>query len=257
MLSLDVLLYTLILLPRTVQPHQENSRNVFTDVSVLSEIVESFQVQDSTMEEALRTLRQYDFARILIGFEKIVHREGEKTESLSLSTNSATVGQILEQLCQQSKQYQYEVIQGGIIYVHPAHADSDPLGLLNIKITDFSVEGKMAPAAIILRIGELAPELASYLNAKESEYYSRRGLVLGFPGAILHGNMDPEVNLHLQNMTVRAILHAIVLYSRQLSDQTPADIGGNKIPPTSWIYEFVLNPEAPTGLGGIPRWVAF
>ena len=84
MLSLDVLLYTLILLPSTVQPHRENSRNVFTDVSVLSEIVESFQVQDSTMEEALRTLRQYDFARILIGFEKIVHREGEKTESLSL-----------------------------------------------------------------------------------------------------------------------------------------------------------------------------
>ena len=70
MLSLDVLLYTLILLPSTVQPHRENSRNVFTDVSVLSEIVESFQVQDSTMEEALRTLRQYDFARILIGFEK-------------------------------------------------------------------------------------------------------------------------------------------------------------------------------------------
>ena len=257
MLKLDVLLYTLILLASTVQPHQERSRNVSTGVSVLSEIVESFQVQDSTMEEALRALRQHDFARILIGFEKIVHREGEKTESLSLSTNSATVGEILEQLCQQSTQYQYEVIEGGIIYVHPAHGDSDPLGLLNIKITDFSVEGKMAPDAIIWRIRDHAPELASYLNAKESEYYSRRGIVPGFPGAILHGNMDPEVNLHLQNMTVREILNAVVLYSRQLSDQTPADIGGNKIPPTSWMYEFVLNPEAPTGLGGTPRWVAF
>ena len=79
----------------------------------------------------------------------------------------------------------------------------------------------------------------------------------GFPGAILHGNMDPEVNLNLRNMTVREILNAVVLYSRQRSDQTPTDIGGNKIPPTSWIYEFVMNPEAPTGLGGIPRWVAF
>lgn len=257
MLSLDVLLYALILLASTVQPHQENSRNVSTGLSVLSEIVESFQVQDSTMEEALRKLRQHDFARILVGLEKIAHRESEKTESLSLSTNSATVGQILEQLCQQSKQYQYEVIEGGVIYVHPAHADSDPLGLLNIKITDFSVEGKMAPAAVIERIGELAPELASYLDAKKNEYYSRRGIVPGFPGAILHGNMDPAVDLHLRNMTVRQILNAVVLYSRQLSDQTPPDIGGNKIPPTSWIYEFVMNPEARTGLGGIPRWVAF
>src|SRR5215472_8943271 len=144
MLSSDVLLYTLVLLASTVQPHQESSRKISNGVSVLSEIVESFDVQNSTMEEALRALRQHDFARILIGFEKIVHREGEKTESLSLSTNSATVGGILEQLCQQSRQYQYEVIEGGIIYVHPAHGDSDPLGLLNFKITDFSVEGKMA-----------------------------------------------------------------------------------------------------------------
>jgi hypothetical protein len=243
MLSLGVLLYTLISLASTVQPHQESSRDVSTDVSVLSEVVEPFQIQDNTMEEALRTLRQHDFARILIGFEKIVHGEGEKTESLSLSTNSATVGHILEQLCQQSRQYQYEVIEGGVIYVHPAHAESDPLGLLNIKITDFSVEGKIAPAAIILRIGELAPELASYLDAKKSEYYSRRGIVPGSPGAILHGNMDPDVNLHLRDMTVREILNAVVLHSRQLSEQTPADSGGNKIPPTSWIYEFVMNPE--------------
>ena len=257
MLSSDVLLYILISLASTVKPHQESSGRISTDVSVLSEIVESFQVQNSTMEEALLTLRQRDFTRILIGFEKIAHWEGEKTESLSLSTNSATVGEILQQLCQQSMQYQYEFIEGGLIYVHPVHGESDPLGLLNIKITDFSVEGNMAPQAIISRIGELAPELAAYLNAKKGEYYSRRGIVPGFPGSILHGNLDPEVNLHLQNMTVREILNAVVLYSRQLSAQTPADIGGNKIPPTSWMYEFVLNPVAPTGLGGIPRWVAF
>ena len=70
------LLYTGILLASSVQPHQE--RRIPSDVSVLSEIVDSFDVQNSTMEEALRTLRQRDFARILIGFEKIAHREGEK-----------------------------------------------------------------------------------------------------------------------------------------------------------------------------------
>lgn len=144
MLTLDVLLYALMLLARTVQPCQETKPS--PNASVLSEIVESFDVQNSAMEDALRTLRQHDFAQILVGFEKIAHREGERTESLSVSTKSATVGEILEQLCQQTNRYQYEVIEGGIIYVHPAQAESDPLGLLNIKITDFAVQGKMVPA---------------------------------------------------------------------------------------------------------------
>ena len=256
MLSLDILLSILALLASTVQPCQETKLS--PNASVLSEIVESFDVQNSTMEEALRTLRQHDFAKILIGFEKIAHGEGERTDSLSVSIKRATVGEILEQLCQQSKRYQYEVIEGGIIYVHPVQAESDPLGLLNIRISDFAVQGKMVPAAIIVRIGEFAPELSSYLARKKSEYYSRRGVLPGSPGATLHGNMDPEVNLHLRNVTVREILNATVLYSVRLRDETPADWTGNKPPiTTSWIFEFVTNPDAPTGLGGTPRWIAF
>ena len=122
MLTLDALLYTLMLLARTVQPCQETKPS--PNASVLSEIVESFDVQNSTMEEALRTLRQHDCAKILVGFEKIAHREGERTESLSVSIRSATVGEILERLCQQTQQYRYEVIANGIIYVHPAQAES-------------------------------------------------------------------------------------------------------------------------------------
>ena len=120
--NFDVILYTVMLLASTAtaQPCQETKLS--PSVPVLPEIVESFDVQNSTMEEALRALRQHDFANILIGFEKIAHREGERTESLSLSTKSATVGEILDKLCQQSKQYRYEIIEGGIIYVHPAHA---------------------------------------------------------------------------------------------------------------------------------------
>ena len=169
----------------------------------------------------------------------------------------SSVGEILDQLCQQSKQYLYEIIEGGIIYVHPATAESDPLGLLNIRISDFVVQGKMVPAAIIPRIGELAPELNSYLDRKKNEYYSRRGISPASPGAIVLGNMDPNVNLQLQNMTVREILNATVVYSVRLRDETPADWTGYKFPTASWMYEFVMNPNAPTGLGGTPRWVAF
>jgi hypothetical protein len=173
-----------------------------------------------------------------------------------LGSKSATVGEILDQLCRQSKQYRYEIIEDGIIYVRPAHVKSDPLGLLNIRISDFVVQGKMVPAAIIVRIGELAPELNSYLDRKKNEYYSRRGITPASPGAIGHGNTDPNVNLHLQNITVREILNATVVYSARLRDETPADWTGNKLPTTSRMYEFVTNPNAPTGLGSTPRWVA-
>ena len=80
MLTFDVLLYTVMSLAITARPCQKT--NLSPNDSLFSEIVEAFDVQNSTMEEALRALRQRDFANILIGFEKIAHREGERTESL-------------------------------------------------------------------------------------------------------------------------------------------------------------------------------
>lgn len=248
-----IVLSILVLLADLVQPHQNASEKT----SVLTETVESFRVEDSAMEGALRALRQKDFSRILIGFESIARRRDEKIESLSLSLTNATVGEILDQLCRQSREYTYEITDGSIIHVHPVRAQSDPPGLLDLKISEISIEANILPAAIIVRIGELAPELASNLDAKKSEYYATRHIIPGSPGAIGHGNMDPQTNLHLRNMTVREILNSIVLYSVQLRNQTPADSHGYKLPTASWIYEFIIDPNAPTGLGGIPRWIAF
>jgi hypothetical protein len=205
----------------------------------------------------LRSLRQNDFTRILIGFEEVAHREGEKTESLSLSTNKVTVGDILNQLCRQSQRYTYEIVAGSIIHVYPAHTESSGPDLLGIRVRDFAVEGRMLPAAMIVRMGEFAPELASYLDQRKSEHYSHGSVAPSSPGAIGHGNMDPEVSLQLQDKTVREILNAVVLYSVQLRSKTPADSTGNRLPTTSWIYEFIIDPNAATGLGGTPRWIAF
>jgi len=246
-----------LLMPCTACVDQNTSPTTRQEKTVLLEPVESFRVENSTMEAALGTLRQTDFARILIGFEKIAHRQGEKVEPLSLSMSNSTVGQILDQLCEKSGGYTYDIVDSRIIHVYPAHAQSDPVGLLDLKISEFLVEGNMLPAALIVRIPDLAPELASYLGAKKSEYYARHNIARASPGAIGRGNMDPKVNLHLRNMTVREILNAIVLYSVQLRNQTPPDAHGYKLPTASWTYEFVIDPNAPTGLGGTPRWIAF
>jgi hypothetical protein len=240
-----------------VPPTQNLHAKIPQESSVLSDPVKSFQVENSTIEDALRTLRQKDFARILIGFQKVARSRSEKVQPLSLSLSNATVGQILDQLCQQSGEYTYGLIDSTIIHVRPAHAKSDPSGLLDLRISEFLAKGTMLPAALIVRIADLAPELTSYMGAKKSEYYAGRSAMPVSPGAIGQGNMDPKINLDLKNMTVREILNAIVLYSVQLRNQTPADSHGYKLPTASWLYEFVVDPTAPTGLGGTPRWIAF
>jgi len=227
-------------------------------LSILSETVSSFHIENGTMEEGLRALRQNNKTRILIGFEKVAHHQNEKEKAVSLSLSGASVEDVLKGLCQQDPRYTYEVVRGLLIHVYPKNGLSDPPGLLSLRVSSFSIADKMLPAAIIQRIGELAPELSSQMRNKRAAYYAEHALSLpGSPGAIMSGNMDPQVHLDLHDMTVREILNAVVLYSQQLNGQTPADFTGNKIPPTSWIYDFIIDPAAPSGLGGTPHWEAF
>lgn len=228
------------------------------DLPILSERVGSFQIENRTMEEGLRALRQTNMTRILIGLEKVAHRQNEKEKRFSLSLSGATVGEILNGLCRQDPRYTYQIVSGHLIHVYPKKGLSDPAGLLSLQVSRFLIADKMLPAAIIQRIGKLAPELLSYMSNKQAEYYAQRGLAPpGSLGAIMSGNMNPQIHLDLHDVTVREILNAVVLYSQRLNSQTPPDRTGNKIPPTSWIYDFIIDPAAPTGLGGTPHWGAF
>ncbi|HXM94367.1 MAG TPA: hypothetical protein VOA64_08960 [Candidatus Dormibacteraeota bacterium] len=225
---------------------------------ILSERVGSFHIENGTMEEGLRTLRQTNKTRILIGLEKVAHRQNEKEKTLSLSLSGATVDEILNGLCQQDPRYTYQIASGLLIHVYPKNGLSDPAGLLSLRVSRFSIANRVSPAAVIQRIGELAPELASYMSNQQAEYYAQHALSPpGSPGAYMSGNMDPQIHLDLHDVTVREILNAVVLYSQQLNEQTSADWTGNKIPPSSWIYDFIIDPAAPTGLGGTPHWEAF
>jgi hypothetical protein len=214
-------------------------------------------LHDATMEEALRALRATNPNQILIGFERVPHRRDESEATLSLSVSNSTVEEILKALCGQDPRYVYDVADGRVIQVHPLNSYSDPQDVLNMSVRDFSVEGVMWPAAVVFRIGELAPELASYLAGRKREYYASHGIVPASPGALMHGNMDPQIKIHLQDVTVRQILNGIVSYSYEVYKNTKPDWTGNKPAPTSWIYDFTVDPAAPTGLGGYATWTAF
>ena len=75
------------------------------ELPILSERVGSFHVENATMEEGLRALRQTNMTRILIGLEKVAHRQNEKDKTVSLSLSGATVVEILNGLCQQDPRF--------------------------------------------------------------------------------------------------------------------------------------------------------
>jgi len=235
----------------------EETARAAAESSVLSVKVGNFEIQGGTMEAALRTLREIDYAKILIGFEKVARHEGEKERTFSLSASDTTVEQIIQSLCAHDPRYTYEVLKGSLLHIFPVNQDGDPPGLLSIRVARFSIEGKITPAAIVDRISDLVPELNLYMERKQAKYYARQGIAPGSPGAILSGNMDPQVDLNLEDVTVEEILNAVVLYSLEMNRQAKPNSTGYKLPPTSWIYEFIIDPAARTGFGGTPHWEAF
>ena len=225
--------------------------------SILDLKIDSLSVESGDMEEALRLLRRKDYTKILIGFEKVPQWwEGKEPKNISLDVTNATVRDILDQLCEADPRYDYEVIDNVLINVFPKEARNYEGNLLNTAIQRFSVHRIHTPGGIIVAIREYAPELRDHLWQKRGEYYARKGVTP--PGVPGHGfsssGMTPQFDLELEGMTVREILNAVVLYSLKLYRERPPDPNGWRPPPTSWMYEFTLKPDDPTGLEGIPSW---
>src|SRR6267143_2379569 len=65
------------------------------ELPTLSESVGPFHIENGTMEEGLRALRQTNVTRILIGLEKVTHRQNEKEKAVSLSLSGGRVARTI------------------------------------------------------------------------------------------------------------------------------------------------------------------
>ncbi len=229
-----------------------NSAQPEAEAPISSVEVKSFAIKEADMQEALRTLRADDVTRIVIGFERILHREGEEDKRISLELRNTTVGEILRRLCEADRRYEYEVVNGQVVEIRPKGAKNHPNDLLNIRIREYSVDRNQLPDGAIVLINQDAPELREFLRCKAAEWIRKTGKYPGYPGSNLSGNMPlPGFRMHLRNVTVREILDAIALYSVRLFKE------GKTYGPVGWEYDFVIDPDAPTGVGGTPKWSAF
>lgn len=220
--------------------------------SILSVKVKSFAVKDADMEQALRALRVQDVSRILIGFERIPHREGEEDRRISLALSDAGVVEIVHRLCEADPRYDYDLVKDLLIEVWPKGAKGDPRDLLNTKIREYSIDRTELPQGAVEEISQDAPELREFLKRKNEEWAKRTGRPTGVAGSIFSGNMSPpNFTLHVENASVREILNAIALRSVEMFHE------GKAFGPTSWEYDFIMKPDSPTGLDGFPKWMAF
>ncbi|MGH9433390.1 MAG: hypothetical protein ACRD3T_17805, partial [Terriglobia bacterium] len=214
------------------------------EVSIADVPVKSFKVENANMAEVLLALRISDVNRIVIGFERLPHLPDEKGGPISLALTNATVGQVVQRLCQADPRYEYQVIDGSMVDVRPKDATTDPSDLLNIRVHDYKVDANITAGQAIDQINGDAPELRNFLQRKLDEWSKRTGEPLGFPGSIMSGNMPPpRFRLHLLNVTGRQILDAISLKSVEMFRQGPG-YGPNGMPlkmaPTGWEYDFTV-----------------
>jgi hypothetical protein len=216
--------------------------------SILDSRIASFKVKGVDMEEALVRIHQLGQSKLLIGFEKVAHPQGEKDTNLSLELANTTVSDILAALCKLDPRYTYEVVDSDLINVYPVGAKQDMSDLLNIQIKQTSISGKEDLGNIIYRLPSYVTELGSYLEEKKRAYSARTGVPYATLGADMRGDMSPEVDIQLPTMSVREILNSLVLYSVKLYSNS------RDFAPLSWKYEFVIDPNASTGLGGYPTW---
>lgn len=231
--------------------------------TILAVPVKSFEVQHASMAEALLKLRSSDVSRVVIGFERIPHREGEESGPISLTLTDTTLGEVVRRLCEADPRYEYQVVagqtmdtrlSGSMIEVRPKGSLKNPDNLLNVKVNDYKVDARSAGAIeAIERIAEDAPELREFLRHKHEEWVKKTGRQPGgFPGSIMSGNMPPPpFAIELDDVTVRQILDTISLKSIEMFKE------GKNYAPVGWEYDFTIHPNAPTGLGGYPKWKAF
>jgi len=248
--------------PQT-QPRSSTSTGSERPNSVLAVPVKSLKVENASMAEALLKLRTSDVSHVVIGFERIPHREDETGGPISMTLTDTTLGDAVRSLCQADPRYEYEVIEGetigteysgSMMEVRPKGALKNPDDLLSMKVKDYKVDARSAGAIeAIEHISEDAPELRAFLQQKHEGWVKKTGRQPGgFPGSLMSGNMPPPpFVLELHNVTVRQILDAISLKSIERFKE------GKNYGPVGWEYDFVIKPNATTGLGGIPNWKVF
>ena len=219
-------------------------------------------VPSTAMEAALEALRARFPDQVVIGFEELWDVRPEREPEIDLGPTNSTLEQVLARIRRENPKYRIELLQSGLVHVRPATGTADPVGLLDIRLREFFLPPDDCVAQQLLNMDRCAafsytPELSTYLC--EHWWASHRAHdkePFGVAGDFL-GDCKPTHHRHepiYHDITVREALNLMAITSLQISrGQLPTKAPTwAKRKPISWKYRFRRDPDADTGLGGVP-----
>ncbi len=215
------------------------------------------------MEDALNELRLRFPNRVVLGFEELFDpRQGSEAQT-DLCPNGTSLEEVLNCIRKVDPRYSIKLLKGGMVHVYPAKQTADPVGLLDIRLREFSMPQDSCLGQAIRSIGErgYAPELGRYLAERKTRWYrSHRRQIPGSVGDILgdcYGLAAPGPAY--RDITVREALDLMAERSLQVSrgELTSNSPVHPTHKPISWRFRFRRDPDSDTGLGGIPVFETF
>lgn len=220
------------------------------------------------MEAAIDALRARFPDQVVVGFEELWDDRPESEPKPDLGPASSTLQQVLERLRQQNPKYKVELLQGGLLHIYPASGTADPVGLLDLRLAEFFLPPDDCVTQQFLYMDSpmayfsYAPELSKYLWEHKRAWYRAHGKEIGGIVGDFMGLCQPSEHRQepvYRNITVRQALNLIAIRSLQVTNaqRAPTAPLGFKPKPISWKYRFRLEPDADTGLGGVPVFQTF
>jgi len=219
-------------------------------------------VPSTPMEAALDALRSRFPNQVVIGFEELWEVRPEREPQIDLGPANSTLEQVLASIRRENPNYRIELLQGGLVHVRPARGTADPAGLLDLRLREFFLPPDDCVDQQLLKMDRCAPfsytpELSKYLCEHWWAWHRAHakgpfGVAGDFKGDCKPTQHRDEPIYH--EITVREALNLMAIRSLQVaSGQLPTNAPTwAKRNPISWKYRFRPDPDADTGLGGVP-----
>ena len=222
-------------------------------------------VISTPIETALDELRVRFRNSIVIGFEELFDPRPDREPQVDLGPKGLSLEQVLSRVGSIDPKYRVELLPGSLVHVYPANKTADPVGLLDIRLREFSMPQDSCLSQAIEYVDEwfhgYAPELVQFLAKRKDAWYRERGQqVPGIVGDILGNCISLAAPGPVyRNITVRDALNLMARRSLQVSrgEVTPNHPIYTPYKPLSWKFRFRREPDANTGLGGIPFFQTF
>jgi hypothetical protein len=222
-------------------------------------------VTSTPIEKALDELRVRFPKSIVIGFEELFDPRPDREPEVDLGPKGLSLKEVLNRVRGIDPKYRVELLQGRLIHVYPASETADPVGLLDIRLRQFSMPQDSCLRQAIENIDEwfhgYAPELLRFLAKRKDAWYREHGQeVPGIAADILGNCISLAASGPLyRNITVRDALNLMAERSLQVSrgEVTANDTIYQPFKPLSWKFRFRLEPDANTGLSGVPFFQTF